>query len=115
MIDTLNNLLAQANATIAVAQQQLSANVTNGVISVTQPAMPTVNTIEYVLYDENGVQPIETVLATGSNPTASFAAVSSGTYMIKYRYSTSINGTIVSSDDASQHGAYYESGKIVVP
>jgi hypothetical protein len=94
------------------AQETLSANVTNGVITVIQTTMPTVDTIEYVLY--SGSTPLQTVLATGSNPIGTFSAVSPGNYTIQYRYSTSIDGTIVSSDDPSQHAAYYVTGTITV-
>ena len=97
---------------ICYAQQTVSSNVTSGVISLTQPAMPTVDTVEYVLYSGN--TPLQTVLGTGSNPTISFTSVSAGTYTVKYRYRTSIDGTIVSSNDSSQHNAYYVTGNITV-
>ena len=98
---------------ICYSQQSLSANVTNGLITVTQPSMSTVDTIEYVLYDSFSA-PVQTVLATGINPIAVFNVVGAGNYTVQYRYITSIDGTLVSSNDSSQHNAYYVSGTITV-
>jgi hypothetical protein len=92
--------------------QTLSANVVAGVITVTQPAVPTVDTIQYTLY--HSTTPVETVSATGANPVAHFASVAAGTYTVKWRYGTVINGTTLYSDDASQLNAMCTSGSIVV-
>lgn len=92
--------------------QTLSANVTAGVITVTQNALITVETIQYTLYQST--TPLETVTATGSNPVASFSAVSAGTYTVKWRYGTTVNGVTLYSNDSSQLNAYCTSGSIVV-
>lgn len=96
-------------------QQTLSANVTSLVITVTQPAMPNISIIEYVLYTSLGL-PIDTQIASGSNPIATFSnpAIIPGNYYVEYRYGTSINGTLIYSDDVVYNGAYYTSGTIIV-
>ena len=99
---------------IIYTQQTLTYGATSGVISVNQAALPTIDTVEYMLY--RGASPLETVLATGLNPSAKFASVSSGTYTVKFRYTTLINGSSLSSDDSSESAAWYTYGSsIIIP
>jgi hypothetical protein len=99
---------------IIYSQQTLTDGVNTGVISVNQASMPTVDIIEYTLVD-SVLTPIETVIATGTNPVGVFTAQASGTYYVQYRYGTLINGVTLYSDDPSQAGTFYQSSGIVIP
>ena len=86
-----------------------------GVLTVTQDVLSTVEVIQYTLYGD--ATPIETVSATGSNPIATFAAITPDpgtTYTVQWRYGTTVNGTMLYSNDGSQLGAYCVSGTIVI-
>jgi hypothetical protein len=99
---------------IIYAQQPLTDGVNTGVISVNQSPIPTVSVIEYTLVD-SVLTPIETVIATGTNPVGVFTAQASGTYYVQYRYGTLINGVTLYSDDPSQAGTFYQSSGILIP
>lgn len=95
--------------------QDLSSSVNANVITVTQDALTTVEVIQYTLYED--ATPLETVSATGSNPIATFAAVTpnpAATYTVQWRYGTTVNGTMLYSNDASQLDSYCISGTIPI-
>lgn len=95
--------------------QTLSASSNAGVLTVTQDPLTTVELIEYVLYEDT--TPLETVSATGSNPIATFAAITpdpGSVYTVQWRYGTTVNGTMLYSNDVSQLNDYCVSGTIVI-
>lgn len=94
--------------------QSLNVTVLAGVISVNQSAMSDVSYLEYNLYD-SGPTLVETIITTGSSPAVQFASVGSGTYSVEWRMGTTINGSMLYSDDASQLNAYCTETGIVVP
>lgn len=108
--DTGNGNITES---IIYDQVTLEADVVGTVITVTQTPMPSVSTIQYTLLDQLST-PIETVIATGANPIATFASVASGTYTVDYRYGATVNGVTLYSDDPSQAGSWYSSGLIIV-
>lgn len=85
---------------------------TGGIITIDQGALTTVDNVEYVLY--LGATPQQTIITTGINPIATFASVAAGTYTIKWRYSTLVNGAILYSNDPSQLGMACTTGNIII-
>lgn len=85
------------------------------VITASQPALTTVDQIEYKLVDKSSGTVIETIVVTGINPVATFAVVPADTYVIWSTYGTLVNGVMLYSSDASQLGAVCISSDIVVP
>lgn len=100
---------------IIYAKVNLTTGVASGVISGSQTTMSSVQIVEFNLYNINTSTIIQTVNATGTNPTVAFTSVGSGAYSIKYRYGTMINSSLLYSDDPSQSGALYATGTITVP
>lgn len=93
--------------------QTLSSAVTSGVISINQLVLPLIDIIQYqLIYSGTTIQTINT---TGNIPNISFASVASGSYTVKWRMGTQINGSVLYSDDASQLNALCVSGTITVP
>lgn len=99
---------------ITFSCQTLTTTVVGGVISVSLPINYGVDIIEYQLYN-SGPTLIQTGTASGANPSLSFTSVASGTYSILWRLGTTINGTVLYSDDASQIGDKCSHSGIVVP
>lgn len=87
---------------------------TAGVINISQPALPGIDIIEYRLILNAGSVLQETIIATGLTPAVTFASVAAGTYHVEWRYGTSINGTILYSNDAQQLNAMCASSNIVI-
>ena len=77
--------------------QTLTAVVVAGVISVSQPSLVTIDTIEYQLFDSDDIL-VDNQTATGLNPQATFASQSADTYYVNWRYGTLINGVMLYSD-----------------
>lgn len=100
---------------IIYAQETVTIGANSGVISVNQAPIPTVDIIEYTLYNAAGPTPVQSTTATGVNPVASFSQVLAGTYYVDYRYGTLINGVTLYSDDPSQNNAWYQSTSVIVP
>ena len=84
--------------------QTLTAVVVGGVISVNQPILSTVDTIQYQLLNNSNVV-VDTQTATGPAPNANFASQSAGTYHVNWRMGTLVNGVMLYSNDASQLNA----------
>jgi len=89
--------------------------VVGSTVSIQQAPLSTIDTVEYQLWNSTGPTLTATIIATGINPIAKFTNVSSGTYTIKWRYGTLINGVTLYSNDASQLNALCTTGSIVVP
>jgi hypothetical protein len=98
---------------IRYACQTLTAVVVGGVISVNQPILPTVDTIQYQLLNSSNVV-VDTQTATGLAPNANFASQSADTYHVLWRMGTLVNGTMLYSDDASQLNAMCTKTGIVI-
>lgn len=100
---------------IIFADAGIGNSVSTGVITVSASVvLPQVDTINYKLFNSVPTQ-IQARVATGTSSSASFSAVTSGAYTVKYQYQNNINGVVVSSDDAAQTGALFVSGTITVP
>ena len=100
---------------IIYEQETVTIGANGGIISVNQAPMPSVDVIEYTLYNAAGPTPVQSTTATGINPVASFNQVLAGTYYVEYRYGTLINGVTLYSDDPSQNNAWYQSTSVIVP
>jgi hypothetical protein len=94
--------------------QTPSYTVVAGVISISQTALTHLDTIEYNLYN-SGPTLVQTIVTTGISPAVVFNAVTADTYSVKFRYGTTINGTVLYSDDPSQLNAFCVQAGIVVP
>lgn len=98
---------------IMYASTTLNSSVLSGVITVSQIPLP-IDTVQYRL--RNSVPAIiQNFSASGLNPGGEFGAVASGTYTVQWRFGTTLNGSTLYSDDASQIGSWFTSGSIVVP
>lgn len=98
----------QALEGVIYNQQTLTTGVVQGVISMNQTPMTMVDTVTYRLATQNAPTVfLQTVTATGTNPAASFTSVSTGSYIISYSYTTSVNGININSYDATQNNAWY--------
>lgn len=95
--------------------QSLTTNVLAGmgIITATQTTLPGISYIEYNLYN-SGPTLVETITTTGLAPAVQFAPVSNGTYSIKMRMGTLINGVMLYSDDPTQLNAMCSTTGIVV-
>lgn len=89
-----------------------------GLQQITGTLLPlsTVDNVEFKLVNTTGPVTVENIITTGINPIAIFTPVSSGTYRIKWRYATLINGVTLYSDDPSQINDYCDTGTdVIVP
>lgn len=116
-LSVLNNCSTGSGAssifeTIVFACQTVISSVSSGVITVTQSPLPFVDNIYYELYE--GSSSKQTVVATGISPTVSFASVSSGSYVVKWYYASTINGVTLNSTDSSQLNALCFTSTITV-
>jgi len=91
----------------------LTATIVGGVISVNQPILPTIDTIQYQLLNAFNVV-VDSKTATGLTPNVNFTAQAAGTYHVKWRYGTLINGVTLYSDDASQLGAMCNLAGVII-
>ena len=93
--------------------ETLSDTVVAGVISVNQNPNSTIDTITYQLVNGSSTV-IQTIITSGASPAVSFTSVASGTYSVRWTYTTQINGSPLISSDASQLGTYCSKTGIVV-
>lgn len=93
--------------------QSLSHSIASGAITVNQSGLA-VDVVEYQLYNSTPTL-VQSLSASGTMPTVTFASVASGNYTVKWRYGVMVNGSTLYSDDASQLNAYCASGTITVP
>lgn len=85
------------------------------VVNVSQPALITVDQVEYKLVDKSSGTVMQTIVATGINPVSTFAVVAADTYVIRTVYGTQVNGVMLYSSDAGQLTTYCTSADIVIP
>jgi len=93
--------------------QPITAVSNGGRVSVNQNPLLTIDSITYQLVNSSSVV-VETQSATGANPEATFGSHPSGTYSVKYRYGTLINGVTLYSDDASQLNALCSHSNVII-
>ena len=85
----------------------------SGVISVNQTPMLTVDTITYQLINSSLVV-VDTQIGTGINPQVTFTPQPNDTYSITWFYTSTINGTSLSSTDPSQLNALCTATGVVI-
>jgi hypothetical protein len=110
-----SNGIATSNVyqAIVYSTQTLSHTVSAGVISVNQNPLLTIDSIQYRLKN-NSSNILSTIITTGTSPSVSFPAQSSGNYTVEWRYGATVNGVTLYSDDPSEAGAWYVSGTITI-
>lgn len=91
-----------------------SHSIVAGVISLSQPVLTGIDIVEYNLYN-SGPTLLQTITVPGGDPGVSFTSVASGTYSVKFRYGTMINGVTLYSDDPSQINAFCTVSGLIVP